>query len=207
MSIVGDDNDWVLIKRPGSKEHHFNSFVKEKILPCVEKAINSAVLDSFHEVIYDPASFELDIGQMILEDLKIPVLKDEDIDVENNNVNIIVRNCSAAIKEFPWSYTSRLLEDKGKARVVFKKVTFFIGLSVSVDKLFFLHLKLLDFRMEIEDLDITFSDSRRGYIYELLLRLFSTKISKLISQTTSNSVCVYFNEEISVPWMKAITMK
>jgi len=202
-----EEEDWVFIKRPGTKERNFKHVVKDKLIPSIEKAIISASLEPLHEQFNGTPSVEIYVGEIGLETLKISMLKDEDIDVDENFIIIHFRDCAAILKEFPWRYSSSLLEDAGKAKTKFNRVTITVKLSYSVEKFVFLNLKLEHFHLEIHDLEIIVSDARRGYIYDFLLRIFSSRINKMISDAISQAVRQNADiGEVSIPWIKALTM-
>jgi len=61
--------------------------------------------------------------------------------------------------------------------------------------------------LEIHDLEIIVSDARRGYIYDFLLKIFSSRINKMISDAISQAVRQNTDiGEVSIPWIKALTM-
>jgi len=183
-------------------------FIKEKIIPHIEKSMMSASLEPIHHVLAETANVSIGIGKIELESLKIPKINDEDVDIEGNSISVQIKECAAIIKEFEWKYTSSILEDSGKAKTCFHRATITLGLQFEIEKLVFLHLKLVSFRLEVLDLDIILSDARRQYVYDFLLRMFSGTINKSISDKVSHLVCEHTDKkEISVPWVKALTLK
>jgi len=192
-------------------------FIKEKIIPHIEKSMMNTSLDPIHHVLAETANVSIEIGKIQLESLKIPKINDEDVDIEGNSISVQIKECAAIIKEFEWKYTSSILEDSGKAKTCFHRATITLGLQFEIEKLVFqfeieklvfLHLKLVSFRLEVLDLDIILSDARRQYVYDFLLRMFSGTINKSISDKVSHLVCQHTDKkELSVPWVKALTLK
>jgi len=204
-TLIAAEDDWVVIKGPTYKERNFNSFIQEKVIPFIHKSTTSASLDSIHENWNDSVS--LDIEPTQISSITIPTIQDEDIDVEEHLVTIQVRNCGISLKEVGWKYSSPILQDAGRVKVQVNNATITIGLSYSVDKLIFLKLQLISFRLDIVSIDISISHCKGSYVYDLLWKLFSRRLQKMISEKINSLVCQHAPKEVSVPWVKALTMK